>query len=374
MTQYYVRIDGNNANTGLSNTAGGAWLTISKANGIAGAGDTVNVNDGTYTGGFSTTSNGAAGNPLIFKSINLHGAKIVGGSPLWNNSGNYVTVDGFEVSGATGAFGLISGDFNNLTDLGHHYTCKNNYIHDMNVGSCGSGGAIDVFSITGVNIVTGNRIDNVGGASLIGSCSTQQGMYIQGPGNYVANNIVSNCAATACQTEHTGTSSVFFNNIFFHCDIGIYIGGTGPINCIIANNICINNLGYGMIAAAASSNNQYLNNCCFGNGVNIQVNAGDIQTNNIITSPLFVNYLDNGTGDYHLTSSSPCKDTGIASATTIPGGVLWNAPSVDFDGIARPQGGLFDMGAYEVVSGSSGGDGIAGSAKNWRRHSSRGFR
>jgi hypothetical protein len=58
---YYVRRDGSDSNTGLANTAGGAWLTINKAlsaicNGIDLAGFTVvvhvqgaNVGDGTYT-------------------------------------------------------------------------------------------------------------------------------------------------------------------------------------------------------------------------------------------------------------------------------------------------------------------------------------
>jgi len=45
--------------------------------------------------------------------------------------------------------------------------------------------------------------------------------------------------------------------------------------------------------------------------------------------------------NYHLLSTSPCVDTG---------GYTWNgltAPGTDMEGIVRPQGAGYDMGAYE---------------------------
>jgi hypothetical protein len=61
---------------------------------------------------------------------------------------------------------------------------------------------------------------------------------------------------------------------------------------------------------------------------------------NILCDPAFV-----GNGDYHLTNSSCCIDTG----TDV------DAPDYDIDGDIRPQGDGYDMGADEVfVPGKHG--------------------
>lgn len=61
---YYVRTDGDDANTGLANTSGGAFATIQKAIDTAynlidlnGNNVTISVGDGTYTGGISLVGN-----------------------------------------------------------------------------------------------------------------------------------------------------------------------------------------------------------------------------------------------------------------------------------------------------------------------------
>ncbi len=57
-------------------------------------------------------------------------------------------------------------------------------------------------------------------------------------------------------------------------------------------------------------------------------------SNNCEDAPQFVDAVN---GDFHLQSGSPCIDVGISAG----------APSVDFDGNARPQGGGYDTGAFE---------------------------
>lgn len=60
-TDYYVRTDGNDANTGTANTAGGAWATINKCGSTLVAGDRCLIQSGTYRGqrGATITNNGA---------------------------------------------------------------------------------------------------------------------------------------------------------------------------------------------------------------------------------------------------------------------------------------------------------------------------
>ena len=81
------------------------------------------------------------------------------------------------------------------------------------------------------------------------------------------------------------------------------------------------------------------------------VGAGPAQTvNNINADPQVVN---RSLGDLHLTSTSPAKDTAL---TVLPNNpfVPNPGPTIGFDrdGILRPQGAAFDIGAYEFFTGS----------------------
>ena len=58
-------------------------------------------------------------------------------------------------------------------------------------------------------------------------------------------------------------------------------------------------------------------------------------TGNISSDPQFV---DENSGDFHLQAGSACIDAGTSTG----------APVLDFDGVARPQGNGYDMGAFEA--------------------------
>jgi hypothetical protein len=64
---------------------------------------------------------------------------------------------------------------------------------------------------------------------------------------------------------------------------------------------------------------------------------------NINADPQFI---DLGKFDFHLRSTSPAKDSGVAVLPNNPF-VVSKSGSTDKDGVARPQGKAFDLGAYE---------------------------
>ncbi len=76
-----------------------------------------------------------------------------------------------------------------------------------------------------------------------------------------------------------------------------------------------------------------------------------VTTHNLNVDPLFANLTGR---DFHLTSSSPAKDAGL---TVVQSNSFEPAPGpsvgADMDGMLRPQGTAFDLGAYEFASGTT---------------------
>ena len=130
---YYVRTDGSDANTGLSNTAGGAFLTVQKAVNMCAALDfnglpvTVQVGDGTWTAPVAVTSttNGV---------LTIAGNAATPDNVLWNlSSGSCITVTGPGVRVTVKDMKLQSSGVAGVVSSGRAYVAAEN----CTFGACG---------------------------------------------------------------------------------------------------------------------------------------------------------------------------------------------------------------------------------------------
>jgi len=346
----YVSPTGSDSNTGSSASP---YRTISKAASVAKPGTTVHVAPGTYSGNVATKTSGTSTNPIIFLSNTTWGAKVVGSGTeaMWTNNGNYVQIVGFDISGP-GRLGILNYASNTLV--------KGNHIHNLTLsGGCtGSGGAGVVnATYSGSNgDVIGNVVHDIGKP---GGCNGVQGIYSSNAGGKIMNNIVYRVSSYGIHLWHAASGTIIANNTVFAngssgmgggivTGVGDSPGGVQLVNTKVVNNIVYNNPRAGILQYCYSgvncigSGNVVANNLVYGNGSAITMKVGSA-TGTVSADPKFVSYYPTGTGDYRLQSTSPAINKGTSSY----------APTTDFLGAARPSGGAFDIGAYEMGATTS---------------------
>ena len=340
----YVATNGSDSNTG---TQAKPFKTIAKAAGAAKAGTTIHVAAGTYSGNVSTKTSGTSSNRIRFVSDTKWGAKVVGSGAeaMWTNSGNYVEINGFDITGP-GRHGILNNGSNTLM--------TNNHIHNLGLsGGCTGGGGAGIVNAnySGSNgDVIGNLVHDI---AKPGACNGVQGIYSANKGGKIMNNVVYRASSYGIHLWHAATDAFISNNTVFANGSstmggGIVIGagdapgGVQVKNTMVVNNIVYNNPRSGILQYCYSgqscigSGNVTANNLVYGNGSNISLKTGSA-TGTVSADPKFVSYNPTGTGDYRLQASSPAVNKGTSS---------WS-PAIDILGKARPLGGAFDIGAYE---------------------------
>ncbi|OGV95557.1 hypothetical protein A2W24_06695 [Microgenomates group bacterium RBG_16_45_19] len=349
---YYVSPSGNDNNPG---TPSQPWQTIQKAANTMIAGDSVNVLAGSYSethididhsGGTFLAQEGA----IITGQIDIGGSSnIINGFEITSPAGDW----GIQVRG-TGNL-VENNDIHNtmqdgITFYGDNNIIRGNYIHDLVETST----HVDFFQTSGPasNIIfEGNLCINP---------------------NTTGNNQI---AMVESRSDNTIDNLIFRNNIFVIND-----PGTGQLNFhrhtelgegVISNITVVNNtfvhlsgMGYesiwminittgvvknNLIVNWGDSTHSYILVSGISSGIDISNNAiyktsccapmGDPYPDDIwMQDPKLVNFAGL---DFHLLGTSLVIDKGIDSAV-----------NTDFDGMPRPQGAGFDIGAYEFVINS----------------------
>jgi hypothetical protein len=339
----YVATTGSDSNPG---TASAPLRTILKASQLATPGTVVHVAAGTYTGGFQTNSSGTSTARIVYMSTTKWGARIVPSSTnqvMWDHRGNYSDIVGFDFDGSGSSTAL-----NGLYVGGSYNSIKGNHVHHLaQTAACTSGGGSAIGSDSyyyGVkNDVLGNVVDHIGTST----CAYIQGIYISTSGT-VKNNLAYNVGAAAIHLWHDASNVDIINNTVTSSGVGIVVGGgdfyhstTQKADYVnVYNNIVYDN-GIGITEQGVTgANNSYLNNLVYLNGTNWDLDPGKSNAGTITADPQFVSYSRTGTSDFHLKSTSPAINKGLATL----------APPTDLDGVARPQNTYFDIGAYEYHS------------------------
>lgn len=357
---YYVSPVGLNTNRGT--TKAEPFKTISKAVSVVAAGDVVHVASGTYAEHVYTTKDGEATARIRFVSDSVWGAKIVPPSSSsrsvgFDNRGMYVTIDGFEVDGSVGptsgtkwTVGInVGGTGDSVVNCHVHHI----YHASTDIGNDNGGAAILLDNYYGKNDMHAHRnmIHHVG-PSVGGS--VYHGIYQTATGT-IKNNLAYAITGVGVHCWHNAHKIHIANNTVFGSGSGFAIGGGdyandygqnfyGPCDSMtLTNNIAYDNTGFGFDEEGENgAHNIFSNNLSYKNDTNWRLNTSK-HVNDITAEPQFVNYIRNGGGNYHLRNSSPALDKGL---TTF-------APSIDFDGVVRPQGNGIDLGAFEYKASST---------------------
>lgn len=356
---YFVAANGNDSNPG---TQASPFRTIQKAADIVNAGDTVMVGDGSYTDTNGdgivvyVRRGGTSSNWVIFKSINKWGAKIEGQAAKhgWHLAANYIRVEGFDVTGMAvdGADAFASSTGNSNQQI------VGNHIHDIGHVCSNSDYGFDGIFMTSSNmLIEGNVFHDIGrlgpGENGCNPGNTNytnhdHAIYLNDVSNVIIRNNVfySNKSGWSIHLYPTAASGVkILNNTFADANpyrVGQITVNMNLTNVDISNNVFFNPTTAGIRWDAGTHSGVTVRNNLSTNLVNDVARSGVVSSGNITNAnPLF---MDSNNRNYRLQVGSPAKDAGLNLGADV---------AFDFDGTSRPQGGAYDIGAFEYVSGGS---------------------
>jgi len=396
---FYVSSAGNDGNVG---TQTNPWATLQHAADLAGPGDTVIVQSGVYAGAkFSRSGTSTA--PITFQAhtgvlVDRPGPRNTNNDNLWVRNAHYIVLDGFEVKDAPRSGIAIQGE---PEAPATGVVLRNNFCHDNGRWGIFTGYALNVIiednetSYSGAEhgIYVSNSADNPRIRRNIVHHNHASGIQINADPELAGDGIITNALVESNVIYENGLAggaainlasvrnSLIRNNLLYNnhaSGIAGWDNGGGnkwgtKKNKILHNTIVQAADGrFALVLSHGSSGNQVKNNILVHKGVrgSIEVDRSSLtglaSDYNVVNNRFSYNetfmtlaqwrkkkqdkhslswpsltalFVDPNADNYHLASGSPAVDTGTP---------LVSVPH-DLDGQSRPQGGAYDIGAYERV-------------------------
>ena len=376
---YYVATNGNDSRSCSTatniNTPKG---TLSNAVTCLSAGDTLYIRGGTYTGSNNTidsevntvpsgtswsnavTIRGYPGETVTIRPPNgIHGLRLTLGAPHYLIFQDFILDYVNDTIGMVGIY-LSSGAHHNrferlevtgAKEFGIGFSRNNgnspfNEVINSRISNSGfPGGPITnghgFYISTSDNLFEGNEVFNNQGYGFH--------LYDDAGPKFVARNVVRNNkiynnglhpSLGYGLVQAWGADNLIYNNLIYSNPGGILIYIDSENVGVYNNTIYSNTVAEGIALQFYQSAPIIHNNIVFANESSIVDYGGTgspVISNNFTTDPKFINA---STNDFHLQSSSPAINAGTTVSTV----------TTDFDGVSRPQGSAYDIGAYEFTS------------------------
>lgn len=372
----YVATTGSNANDG---SIGSPWLTISYAVAQLQPGYTLYIRAGTYTGATDmidsalytvpsgtswldpVTISGYSGETVTIRPPDgTHAVRLTTGAPsyiiLQDVTVDYVSHTSGSVEGiylSTGAhhnrflrvelknarrFGVVFSKNGGYADYNEVIDCN---IHDIGNGDTDNTNGHGLYISTGHNLVEGCTIhDNDGyGCHFYDDAGPLNTSYNVVRNNAIYNNGLGHSTAFGIIFDY-GYDNIAYNNLIYGNNGGVLVYANSFNSKIYNNTIYNNSLSEGVSLEFYASAPIIRNNIVYNNIAGGIVDKGGTGTptisNNITANPSFVNA---GAFNFHLQSGSAARDTGATLGDV----------ATDYDGVARPQGAAYCVGAFEFI-------------------------
>jgi len=359
---YYVATTGSNSNPG---TNASPLLTIPAGVSKAVAGDTIIVADGTYggctSGGFAVSINKAGNSSgwITLKAANK-GKAILDGQTLCHSyfnmqgSSAYWIIQGFDIRNARwSAVWSNSGGGKNIKIL-------NNIVQRMGMSfnlDSGAGIVGVFFDAGGTNITIDGNVFHDIGRQINGTGSWDHSIYTHGTNSVISNNVFYTVYNGWHIQTASGFSGTIANNVFFGPNPFSNQSGQIMIWSSQGSVTIRNNIFYG-----ARNNGIQIYNASFSGACTID--------RNIVYTPgasvALVSSLPSACSqslnqvnvDPKLTAPAlpNWNFTPLAGSPAIDRGAAASGVTADFNGVTRPVGAAWDIGAYETGGASSTAD------------------